>query len=155
MIKCGSIGGMLLRTAPRAVAAVLTTCLLALFCVLAVGCSGPPAAPAAHASSLSGGAAVPRWAAGHQVVRPAELPPEARTTLALIDKGGPYPYARDGVVFGNVEKELPSHTRGYYHEYTVPTPGSADRGARRLVTGRNAETFYTDDHYASFQAVLR
>jgi ribonuclease T1 len=159
MIKCGSIGGMLLRTAPRAVAAVLATCLAALFCLLLSGCggsSGVPAGPSApHANGSSVVTATPRWAAGHRVVRPADLPAEARGTLGLIAEGGPYPYPRDGVVFGNLERELPARTRGYYREYTVPTPGSRDRGARRIVTGRNSEIFYTDDHYASFEAVLR
>jgi ribonuclease T1 len=154
MISCGSIGGMLLRTVPRAVAAVLTACLLTLFGVLLGGCAGSSATPAAaHASGPR--ATAPAWADGHRVVRPADLPVEARDTLALIDRGGPYPYSRDGVVFGNFEKELPARPRGYYHEYTVPTPGSRDRGARRIVTGRDAEIFYTDDHYQSFEAVLR
>lgn len=88
-------------------------------------------------------------------VQEAQLPTEARQTLALIDKGGPFPYARDGVVFGNFEGLLPKQQRGYYHEYTVPTPGSRDRGARRIVTGRGGEIYYTDDHYNSFRAVLR
>jgi ribonuclease T1 len=85
----------------------------------------------------------------------ARLPAEARTTLALIDKGGPFPYARDGIVFGNFEGMLPKHQRGYYHEYTVKTPGAHDRGARRIVTGQGGEIYYTDDHYKSFRAVLR
>lgn len=154
MITCGSIGGMLLRTVPRSAAAVLATCLLALFGAFLGGCAGSSATPAVAYSS-GHVSATPAWADGHRVVRPAELPAEARDTLALIDKGGPYPYSRDGVVFGNFEKELPAHPRGYYHEYTVPTPGSRDRGARRIVTGRNGEVFYTDDHYQSFEAVLR
>ena len=85
----------------------------------------------------------------------SQLPAEARQTLALIDKGGPFPYARDGVVFGNFEGLLPKHQRGYYHEYTVRTPGSRDRGARRLITGQGGEIYYTDDHYKSFRAVRR
>jgi ribonuclease T1 len=88
-------------------------------------------------------------------VKESQLPAEARQTLALIDDGGPFPYARDGAVFGNFEHRLPAHPRGYYHEYTVPTPGSHDRGARRVVTGRGGEIYYTDDHYDSFRAVLR
>lgn len=88
-------------------------------------------------------------------VRQSRLPAEARVTLALIDRGGPFPYARDGVVFGNFEGHLPKHPRGYYHEYTVQTPGSHDRGARRLVTGQGGEIYYTGDHYNSFRAVLR
>ncbi|MEU6850565.1 ribonuclease domain-containing protein [Actinacidiphila alni] len=150
----------MLRTLPRTVAAVLATCLLALFCALLGGCADSSASPAAahstgHSAGYSATVRAPAWAEGHRTVRAADLPAQARDTLALIDRGGPYPYRRDGVVFGNLEKELPAHPRGYYHEYTVPTPGSRDRGARRIVTGRNDELFYTDDHYQSFEAVLR
>ncbi|MFJ9102608.1 ribonuclease domain-containing protein [Streptomyces sp. NPDC102405] len=88
-------------------------------------------------------------------VQESKLPAEARQTLELIDRGGPFPYAKDGSVFGNFERLLPAHQRGYYHEYTVPTPGSRDRGARRIVTGQGGEIYYTDDHYDSFRAVLR
>lgn len=83
----------------------------------------------------------------------SDLPPEARETLILIKKGGPFPYNKDGVAFGNREKRLPRHPRGYYHEYTVKTPGSRDRGARRIVTGSNGEFYYTDDHYGSFKRI--
>ncbi|WP_405739287.1 ribonuclease N [Streptomyces sp. NBC_00028] len=99
--------------------------------------------------------AVPSWVGAMATVQEARLPAQARETLELIDVGGPFPYARDGAAFGNRERLLPAHERGYYHEYTVPTPGSRDRGARRLVTGRNDEIYYTDDHYNSFRAVLR
>ncbi|WP_338694379.1 ribonuclease domain-containing protein [Streptomyces sp. Q6] len=92
---------------------------------------------------------------GTATVRVAQLPVEARRTLELIDAGGPFPYEKDGSVFGNFEGELPKQARGYYREYTVPTPGERGRGARRLVTGREGETYYTDDHYESFRAVLR
>ncbi|WP_405994565.1 ribonuclease domain-containing protein [Streptomyces sp. NBC_00986] len=92
---------------------------------------------------------------GTATVQLSQLPAEARQTVALIDKGGPFPYAKDGVVFGNYEKLLPQQKRGYYHEYTVRTPGSRDRGARRIVTGRDSEIYYTDDHYKSFRTVLR
>ena len=83
----------------------------------------------------------------------AQLPAEARATLGLIRKGGPYPYERDGIVFGNFEKRLPLRERGYYREYTVPTPGAGNRGARRIITGRSGELFYTDDHYNSFKRI--
>lgn len=86
-------------------------------------------------------------------VQVAQLPPEARQTLTLIKKGGPFPYKKDGTVFGNRERRLPQHEHGYYREYTVPTPGAKDRGARRIVAGRNAEYYYTDDHYDSFRRV--
>ncbi|WAL64054.1 ribonuclease N [Amycolatopsis cynarae] len=82
------------------------------------------------------------------------LPPEAAQTWKLIEKGGPFPYPRnDGVVFENREKRLPEKQSGYYHEYTVPTPGSQDRGPRRLITGRSQELYYTGDHYSTFVVV--
>jgi ribonuclease T1 len=90
-----------------------------------------------------------------------ELPREAHGTLARIKRGGPFPYRRDGSTFGNRERRLPLQPRGYYSEYTVPTPGSRDRGARRIVAGRGAtgdpatsgEYYYTDDHYESFRLI--
>jgi guanyl-specific ribonuclease Sa len=82
------------------------------------------------------------------------LPPEVSQTWHLIQRGGPFPYPRnDGVVFDNREKHLPGEQPNYYHEYTVPTPGSADRGARRLITGSSQELYYTGDHYTSFVVV--
>jgi ribonuclease T1 len=86
-------------------------------------------------------------------VAASELPSQARETIAQIRKGGPHPYERDGIVFGNFEKRLPLKERGYYREYTVRTPGSKDRGARRIVAGRGGELYYTDDHYNSFRRI--
>ncbi len=87
-------------------------------------------------------------------VRPlSQLPPQARDVWQLIQRGGPFPYPQDGTVFGNREGRLPSQQSGYYHEYTVPTPGEHDRGPRRLITGGAAELYYTGDHYRSFVAV--
>lgn len=88
----------------------------------------------------------------------AQLPREAQTTLRLIAQGGPFPHRRDGVVFGNFEKLLPAKPRGYYREYTVPTPGARNRGARRLVCGGEppqlaSSCYYTDNHYRSFRKV--
>ncbi|OXM62232.1 ribonuclease N [Amycolatopsis sp. KNN50.9b] len=83
----------------------------------------------------------------------SSLPPEAGQTWRLIQAGGPFPYRSDGTVFENREKRLPARESGYYHEYTVPTPGSPDRGARRLITGAQTELYYTGDHYASFVQV--
>lgn len=83
-----------------------------------------------------------------------DLPPEARQTLALIKSGGPFPYARDGMVFNNRESLLPKRSRGYYREYTVKTPGAKDRGARRIVAGRAGEFYYTHDHYRSFRRII-
>ncbi|MEW2619263.1 ribonuclease [Streptomyces sp. NPDC048106] len=82
------------------------------------------------------------------------LPSQADDTLGLIAEGGPYPYSQDGTVFSNREGVLPSQTSGYYHEYTVVTPGSSTRGARRIVTGERAqEDYYTADHYATFDLI--
>ncbi|RPI48209.1 MAG: ribonuclease [Betaproteobacteria bacterium] len=96
------------------------------------------------------------WAREPAVIRDvplSQLPPEAAHTLVLIKQGGPFPYRKDGTVFGNRERRLPLRERGYYHEYTVPTPGAKDRGARRIVAGRAAEYYYTDDHYNSFRRI--
>ena len=87
-------------------------------------------------------------------VRFSNLPPEAQSTIALIKKGGPFPYERDGVTFGNREKLLPLRERGWYREYTVRTPGERTRGARRIIAGRDGTLYYTDDHYRSFKRVL-
>ena len=86
---------------------------------------------------------------------PADPPPEAYEVLALIARGGPFPYRQDGGVFQNRERRLPARPRGYYREYTVPTPGSPDRGPRRIVTGGDPpiEQFYTGDHYRSFRPI--
>ncbi|MFD8674615.1 ribonuclease domain-containing protein [Streptomyces seoulensis] len=82
------------------------------------------------------------------------LPSQAHDTLDLIAQGGPYPYSQDGVVFQNREGVLPSQSSGYYHEYTVKTPGESTRGARRIVTGeRTQEDYYTSDHYATFNLI--
>lgn len=85
----------------------------------------------------------------------AELPREGMAVLALIDKGGPFRYKQDNTVFSNNEGRLPKRARGYYHEYTVPTPGSPDRGARRLIAGKDGDIYYTSDHYDTFRQVLR
>jgi ribonuclease T1 len=94
-----------------------------------------------------------RDAAAVTTISVAELPPEGRDTLQLIKRGGPFPYPRDGVVFGNYEHILPQQPRGYYHEYTVKTPGAHNRGARRIVCGVVPECYYTGDHYQSFKRI--
>ncbi|HTL27428.1 MAG TPA: ribonuclease domain-containing protein [Burkholderiales bacterium] len=86
-------------------------------------------------------------------VEAAALPREARDTLALIRSGGPFPHQKDGAVFSNREAMLPKRERGYYREYTVHTPGARDRGARRIVSGRGGEHYYTDDHYRTFRRI--
>ena len=94
------------------------------------------------------------------VVRVDDLPQQAAETLLLIRTGGPFPYSKDGIVFGNREGVLPSQSRGYYREYTVKTVGARDRGARRIVCGgiqvkAPDACFYTDDHYASFRRIVK
>jgi len=95
--------------------------------------------------------------AGFHPISLTELPPQGRATYQLIREGGPFPYDKDGSVFGNRERLLPTHTRGYYREYTVRTPGARNRGARRIVCGGKPRTpdacYYTSDHYASFREI--
>ena len=90
-------------------------------------------------------------------IRLDELPPQARTTLRQIDAGGPFPFRRDGIVFQNREERLPEQPRNFYREYTVPTPGASNRGARRIITGGQPPVvfYYTDDHYRSFARINR
>lgn len=108
--------------------------------------SPPASAPPAPPATTVGTARIPSF-----------LPPEAVATLQRIERGGPFPYSRDGVVFQNREGRLPARSRGYYREYTVPTPGSPDRGARRIIAGGEPPEvfYYTDDHYRSFRRVER
>jgi len=87
------------------------------------------------------------------IISNAELPPQARDTLRAIRNGGPFAYPRDGVVFKNYERALPEHARGYYHEYTVKTPGTHGRGARRIISGATGEYYYTADHYQTFRRI--
>ena len=99
------------------------------------------------------------FAARNSAVIPvAELPQAGRATYELIRAGGPFPFDKDGIVFGNRERQLPAERRGFYREYTVPTPGSRDRGARRIVCGGPARApqacFYSADHYASFRKIV-
>lgn len=87
-----------------------------------------------------------------QVVSIQRLPAQAQRTIRLINQGGPFPYRQDGTVFGNRERRLPPAARGTYREFTVPTPGASNRGARRIIAGRNVK-YYTSDHYRSFRRV--
>lgn len=114
----------------------------------------------ASAAVFGNGAAGKPPAALIQTVPLASLPSEAQETERLIRAGGPFPYEKDGSRFGNRERLLPVQARGYYREYTVKTPGSRDRGARRIVCGGHQPTapdacFYTDDHYASFRRIVK
>jgi ribonuclease T1 len=107
-----------------------------------------PAGAHAHAHH-----AAPSAHADLAIIGVAELPPEARDTLRAIKQGGPFAYLRDGVVFGNFERVLPKHQRGYYHEYTVKTPGTRNRGARRIISGGTGEHYYSADHYQTFKRI--
>ena len=110
--------------------------------------------PAAAQRDTAPGAAQERVQLSLADVSVKALPPEARETLRLIEKGGPYAFDRDGIVFGNFEKRLPIKERGYYHEFTVRTPGVKHRGERRIVTGKGGEKYYSDDHYKTFKRIV-
>jgi ribonuclease T1 len=139
--------------------------LVALVSSVLAGCAGA-ASPASPVSSVVASAAATTTAAatmmapaidpasGLATVAVGELPPEARDTIRLVRAGGPFAHAQDGATFQNREGILPAMDNTYYREYTVETPGSADRGARRIVAGRKGEMYYTDDHYASFRRVV-
>ncbi|MFD5373627.1 ribonuclease domain-containing protein [Streptomyces griseoincarnatus] len=114
-----------------------------------------PAGCSSGGDDGGGRTGIPAWAVGMPVTAVSELPAEARRTLRLSDEGGPFPHQRDGSVFGAFEGPLPRQERGYHRECTVPTPTPEDRGARRVVTGRNGGTYRTDAPYASFTAVPR
>ena len=108
----------------------------------------------------SGAAGAKENAPESATVALAQLPAEAQATEQLIRSGGPFPYSKDGVTFGNRERVLPARPRGFYREYTVKTPGSRDRGARRIVCGGRRATdpeacFYSDDHYTSFRRIVQ
>lgn len=94
-------------------------------------------------------------ASGLPYIDPVDLPIQAQQTLRLIDAGGPFPYEQDGVAFENREGILPRESRGYYREYTVETPGSGDRGARRIVNGQQGELYWSGDHYRSFARIRK
>ncbi|MFJ4228574.1 ribonuclease domain-containing protein [Paenarthrobacter nicotinovorans] len=116
-----------------------------------------PAPVPTSTAAVSGKTAAPPVVenpSGLPSINASQLPKEARQTLALIAKGGPYPYDRDGVNFGNFEGLLPKKPGGFYKEYTVPTPGESDRGARRIIVGKDAAKYYTPDHYESFAFIV-
>ena len=150
----------------RTAATLAVLVVLALVTVL-VGLVGPgdggseavPGASGARATAPASASEAPSSRdaqTGLRTVALRDLPREAQQTVALIDAGGPFPYEQDGATFGNRERVLPSHPRGWYREYTVLTPGEGDRGARRIVTGDDDRLiFYTADHYTSFVQVRR
>ncbi|MEU5460400.1 ribonuclease domain-containing protein [Streptomyces althioticus] len=141
-----------MRFPPRAARSGAAAALLS---VLLLGGGGAFSAPAAHAAPALPAAApaAPSVLAVGDICY-GDLPSEAHDTLDLIEQGGPFPFEQDGTVFQNREGILPGRSTGYYHEYTVITPGSPTRGARRIVTGEEyQEDYYTADHYASFDLV--
>jgi len=153
--------------APTASRRVLAVLLAVLVGALLTACGGPMAKGSVTYSGGSGAGSgatpTPSDAAALASATPvsglrtmfvAQLPKEGVDTLRLIAKGGPFPFSKDGVTFSNREGLLPKHKDGWYHEYTVVTPGSSDRGARRIIAGDDGGRFYTDDHYASFREVL-
>ena len=136
-----------MRTFTKSLRAALT--------VIATVTLGLTAAPVADATTTTTSYAVPSVAAAIPSCALSSLPSQASDTLSLIHSGGPFPYRQDGTVFQNREGILPAESSSYYHEYTVKTPGSSDRGARRLIGGGSPVTdpqyvYYTGDHYASF-----
>ena len=127
---------------------MLRTVLLRLLLLLALAGALPACSPGAAPDA-------PQAAQGLLQPSHAGLPAEAIETLALIQRGGPFPYRKDGTTFQNRERLLPARPRGYYREYTVPTPGARDRGARRIVSGGDPPEvfYYTADHYRSFREI--
>lgn len=121
--------------------------------LVALGCGFWACTQLVHARS-------PSEVVDRSVVALTALPPEGQQTYRLIHQGGPFPYDKDGTVFGNRERQLPKQARGFYREYTVKTPGARDRGARRIVCGgevpKSPEAcYYTEDHYASFRMIVQ
>jgi len=123
--------------AVRGISRLLTAVAVA---VTLVGCG--PGSPGASGSR-----------SGIGTIKVTDLPAEARTTLRLIAQGGPYPFRTDGVTFQNREHRLPAEPSGYYREFTVLTPGAGDRGARRIIAGKDGQRFYTADHYLTFKII--
>jgi ribonuclease T1 len=118
------------------------------------GCAVDTAAPVVGQASATDAGSPRAGVSGLPTVDVDRLPREAQETYVVILDGGPYPYRQDDQVFGNRERILPPEDYGWYREYTVQTPGSSDRGARRFVVSQDGVFFYTDDHYNSFREVL-
>ncbi|MBI1377584.1 MAG: hypothetical protein GC157_08905 [Frankiales bacterium] len=140
----------------RAPRLALLWVLVALLLPAVAACGGTTsaAAPSVPAGSGTAALAPAQPVSGLPTMTVAALPPQGVDTLRLIAAGGPFPYAKDGATFSNREGLLPAHPSGWYQEYTVVTPGSPDRGARRIVAGRDGGKFYSDDHYASFHEIV-
>jgi ribonuclease T1 len=116
--------------------------LIALIAAVAIGYAVNAARDSGHHSGLRNG-----------TVAMSTLPAQVADTVHLVQAGGPFPYRQDGEIFNNAEHRLPAEPRGYYHEYTVVTPGSPDRGPRRIIAGQDGEYYYTSDHYETFRRV--
>lgn len=125
---------------------------LAALAVLLTGCGGSGQTATVETTAVSQAAS--QGVSGLPTVPLSELPAEAQQTYELVMDGGPFPYRQDDQVFGNREGNLPPEEYGWYREYTIPTPGSPDRGAQRFVVGEDDVFFYTDDHYNSFSEVI-
>lgn len=163
--------GMPVARTPAARLAVVVLVVLALVAIWLIvsgrdSTSGAGSTPGARSSATSsygqpGSSGGAGGGSGRQATPRSDLPTvaesqlnaQARRTLALIRSGGPYPYRQDGGVFTNRERLLPRQASGYYREFTVVTPGSPDRGARRIIAGDGGDLYYTDDHYASFRQI--
>ncbi len=142
---------LLTRSATRRTPLLLLLAVLAL--ALLTACGGKAATPTAPGGVEQGLApAAATTTLGTMTVD--QLPPEGIETLRLIKDGGPFPYSKDGSTFQNREGILPQQPKGFYAEYTVETPGSDDRGARRIIGGDDGSRFYTDDHYSSFREIV-
>ncbi|MGI8868611.1 MAG: ribonuclease domain-containing protein [Mycobacteriales bacterium] len=126
--------------------------LIGLLLVAAVGYGVQALSDGGH-SSTSGSHSSRPARPGARAVPASSLPEQARRTITLIEAGGPFLYSSDGAVFRNDEHRLPGEPYGYYHEYTVTTPGESDRGARRIIRGDGGDYYYTGDHYATFVRV--
>ncbi len=138
----------------RFAAVVVAALVVILLAVWAIGHTGDGSSP--DGRSIVPTAAPTATAGDHlATVRYDDLPAQAHDTLTLIAKGGPYPYEDDGIVFQNREGLLPREQSGFYHEYTVETPGESDRGARRIVQADDGALYYTDDHYRSFKRIVQ
>jgi ribonuclease T1 len=130
---------------PRGVVALVTLLALVIVALAGlVGCGGSSSSKGLSSSSTS-----------TATIAESALPAEARAMIRRIDAGGPFQHRQDGVTFQNREGLLPKQASGYYREYTVDTPGAGDRGARRLIAGRQGELYYSPDHYRSFLRVVR
>ena len=149
-----SVPATSLRPARAALALLVVLVAAALLLAGCGSASGTATAPATAGVADAAGLAPAAATTDLDTIAVADLPAEGIDTLRLIADGGPFPYSKDGSTFQNREGILPSQPKGFYEEYTVETPGSDDRGARRIVTGDDGSRFYTDDHYDSFREVV-